>query len=71
MKSARFGRFSGLVQVRRAGAAVRAGSKRPAKSRIAWLTTTGSLAIGMCPAPSSASSSPPVSSAIRSPRANG
>ena len=42
------------------------GRNRLAKSRIAWLTTTGSRACGQCPAPSTTSRSAPVSSAIRS-----
>ncbi len=56
---------------RSAAARPAAGRNRSAKSRIAWLTTTGSRACGRCPAPSSSSRSPPVSSATRSPRAHG
>jgi len=66
------GRFSGLVQTRRTGAAGPEDRKRLAKSRMARLTTTGSLACGRCPAPSRSSSSPPgTTAAARSPLSHG
>jgi len=66
--STRRRRSSGLVH-RRGGAVP--GRNRLVKSRIAWLTITGSRACGQCPAPSATSSSAPVSSAIRSPQDSG